>query len=100
MGARLRLTIRALDLDQIDVARQFDISPSKLGNWLRDVNYPEILFLINFCERHNLSMDWLLRGLVAGVAGPLGDVLWKLDVGSVVEAQEQKNRQRDIVSCS
>ena len=32
VGARLRLTIEALGLQQIDVARKFDVSPSKLGN--------------------------------------------------------------------
>ena len=100
VGARLRLTIEALGLRQIDVARQFDISPSKLGNWLRGVNYPETVALIKFCDRYNLTMDWFLRGQTGGVAGTLADTLWRLDVASRVDAQSKENRERGNVSRS
>ena len=96
VGKRLRLTIEALGLRQIDVARQFDISPPKIGNWLRGVNYPETLALVRFCDRYDLTMDWFLRGKVTGVAGPLADTLWAAEV----ELQERVNQGHDIVSCS
>ena len=80
VGARLRLTIDALERSQATVAQQLDISPSKLHNWIRGVNYPEIPVLIKLCDRYGLTMDWFLRGQLAGVAGDLGDALSKVDV--------------------
>lgn len=81
VGGRLRLTIEALDTTQAAVARVFDLSPSKLGNWLRGDSYPSIPFLIRFCDRYNVTLDWVLRGQVAGVSGVLADDLWRLGAG-------------------
>ena len=86
VGKRLRLTIETLELRQIDVARQFGISPSKLGNWLRGVNYPETLALIEFCDTYKLTMDWFLRGPAAGVPGPLADILWRAGEAAKADA--------------
>lgn len=82
VGSRLRLAIEALGLKQNAVASFLEISPSKLGNWLRGDNYPEWVTLIRFCDRYGVTMDYLLRGQVWAVAGPLGDALSRLEKAS------------------
>lgn len=77
VGSRLRVAIEATGKSQVEIARQFGVSPSKLGNWLRGDNYPDEMFLSRFCERFNISMDYLYRGQVAAaMAGPVADALW------------------------
>jgi len=77
VGSRLRVAIEATGRPQAEIARQFEISPSKLGNWLRGDNYPDELFLSRFCDRYNISMDYIYRGRVAAaMAGPVADALY------------------------
>lgn len=95
VGSRLRITLEALNLSQADVARIFEVSPSKLGNWLRGDNYPNEWFLVRFCERYNITSDWILRGVVAGVASPLADDLWRLGEASSADQRAQAVRARE-----
>lgn len=77
VGARLRLAIEAVNKRPADIARQFSVSPSKLGNWMRGDDYPSEWFVVQFCDRFNVSMDYLYRGLVStAMADPLADALW------------------------
>ena len=82
VGNRLRIAIEALGKSQADVARNLDVSPTKLGNWIRGDNYPPNLFILAFCDRYNLTADWLIRGVVSGVASPVADSLWKSGAAS------------------
>jgi transcriptional regulator with XRE-family HTH domain len=77
VGRRLRSAIGALGVTQSEVARTLGTTPSKLGNWLRGDNYPSAWFVTQFCERYGLTTDWIYRGVVAGIAAPLSDTLWK-----------------------
>jgi transcriptional regulator with XRE-family HTH domain len=77
VGDRLLLTIQAVGRTQAEIARAFDVSPSKLGNWIRGENYPDPRFLLAFCERYAVTMDWLYRGRVSSAMdAPLADALW------------------------
>lgn len=90
VGSRLRIAIQALGLSQAEVARQLDMSPSKLGNWLRGDDYPNEWKLYLFCTRHNVSADWIYRGQVAAaMAKPLADSLWEAGQASPEEQREQ-----------
>ena len=76
VGGRLRLAIEGLGLSYASVARAFDISQSKLGNWMRGSDYPSEWFIYQFCNRHPITADWIYLGRVAGVQGELGDALF------------------------
>jgi transcriptional regulator with XRE-family HTH domain len=94
VGARLRIAIEALGLTQAAVARAFDVSPSKLGNWVRGDSYPNEIFLVRFCDRYNITMDWLFRDVVSGMAFPLADVLWQKGEASSEASREPGLQER------
>ena len=80
VGRRLRMAIEAVGLTQAAVARAFDgVTPPKLGNWLRGDHYPDEYFIKQFCDRYGITADWIYRGVVSGVSGDAGDVLWKAE---------------------
>lgn len=77
VGARLRLAIASLGRTPADVSRILGVTQQKLGNWMRGDNYPDETFIVSFCDRFNVSMDWIYRGRVSVVMdGPLVDALW------------------------
>lgn len=77
VGNRLTVAIEALRLSKAEVARQFHVSPSKLGHWCAGRHYPDPFFLLRFCTRHNVTMDWIWRGMVTvAMDGALADALW------------------------
>ena len=79
VGRRLRIAIEALGLSQAEVCRTMNVSPSKMGNWLRGDHYPDEWFIKRFCDRHGITTDWIYRGVVSGVASPVGDALWQAE---------------------
>jgi transcriptional regulator with XRE-family HTH domain len=76
IGQRLRLAIQTTGRTQKFIADQFDVSPSKLGNWLRGDNYPNQEFVTRFCERYGITTDWIYLGVVSGMPKDLADKLW------------------------
>lgn len=83
VGARLRVAIEALNQSPADIGRLFNVSQSKLGNWLRGDHYPDEFFVAAFCDRFNISMDYLYRGrMPTEMAGPLADALWAAEAAS------------------
>ncbi len=77
VARRLRAAIEALGVTQAEVARAFEVSPSKLGNWVRANNYPSEWFVKRFCDRYGITTDWIYRGIVSGMAGELADALYR-----------------------
>lgn len=77
VGRRLRIAIEAIGASQADVARELDVNPSKLGNWLRGENYPDEWFITRFCDRYGVTTDWIYRGLVSESASGVASALWK-----------------------
>lgn len=78
VGSRLRIAFEAIEKKQADISRLFpDATPSKIGNWLRGDDYPNEWFLVRFCDRFNISMDWIYRGRVSvAMDTSLADALW------------------------
>lgn len=73
VGHRLRMAIEALHLKPAAVAREFEVSQSKLGNWFRGDNYPDEFFIFQFCKHYQISADWIYLGRLSGMAGSLAD---------------------------
>lgn len=82
VGENLRIAVQAImdatSKSQAEIARQFDASPQKLGNWLRGDDYPNPLWIKRFCHRYGVTTDWIYRGTpVAVMAASLADALEK-----------------------
>lgn len=69
VGRRLKTAIQALGLTQAAVARDFEASSQKLGNWIRGDHYPDPWFVARFCDRYGITTDYLYRGVVPGIVG-------------------------------
>lgn len=98
VGRRLRATIEALGVTPAAVAKAFDVSPSKLGNWLRGDNYPSEWFVKRFCDRYGVTMDWLYRGMVSGIDKGLADTLWASEEAQDVAAPKIAAERRAAVA--
>lgn len=90
VGRRLRIAIDTLGLPYADVSRAFGVSQPKLGNWMRGDDYPHPWFVKQFCDRHNITADWLYRGSVsAALARTVADALWAEGQASGVGMEEE-----------
>lgn len=100
VGSRLRLMIEAAGQRPVDITRRFPgVTAPKLGNWMRGDDYPSEWFVVQFCDRFNLSMDYLYRGRVSVSMDPtLADALWAAEQASLQDqeaeaAPEPKNAE-------
>jgi transcriptional regulator with XRE-family HTH domain len=93
VGRRLRAAIEALGVSQTEVAKGLEITPSKLGNWLRGDNYPAEWFVKRFCDRYGVTTEWIYRGIVTGMASELADTLWR---GEQVALQKEMRATRSV----
>ena len=82
VGRRLRVAIEAIGEPQVAIARELNVSPTKLGNWLRGDNYPPHKFIKCFCDRYGVSTEWILRGVVSEVPSGLAKAIWRADQAS------------------
>lgn len=94
VGNNLRLAIEAVEKSQAEFARRIDVSPTKLGNWLRGDNFPDVDALIRACDEYGLTMDWFYRGHRAGVAASVADSLRKAAQGSAAAVPAEASRGR------
>lgn len=78
VGRRLRIAIEAVGKRPAEIARMFDgVTQPKLGNWMRGDDYPAEWFVVNFCDRFNITTDWIYRGRIAvSMDAALADALW------------------------
>ena len=69
LGVRLRAAIEATHPASLSSwCRSYGVPDSKLGNWLRGDSYPPPDLLARYCADTGLTMDFLYRGVLAGVA--------------------------------
>ena len=92
VGDRLRTAIDSLGVSYAEFARSIGVEANKLGNWMRGDNYPPNLAIVAMGERWNVTADWLLRGVVSGMASPLADALWKSASASPAERRAGVDR--------
>ncbi len=75
-------------MSQAKAVEPFDVSPSKLGNWLRGDNYPDPWFVYQFCTRYPINADWLYLGRVDGLKGALGNALFRAWASAVEQPRD------------
>lgn len=58
---RLRALIDALNISQVEAAKDMGISKNRLGNWLRltNIQYPDPYCLYKFCRLRSVTADWI-----------------------------------------
>jgi len=74
--------MEALNITQADVARALGKSPSLIGNWKRGDNYPDAHLMSVFCDRYNVSMDFIYRGVISGLSKEMADGLARAKAAS------------------
>jgi transcriptional regulator with XRE-family HTH domain len=90
---RFRVAIEAIGETQVAVARELNVSPTKLGNWIRGDNYPPHRFIKRFCDRYGVSTEWILRGVVSELPSGLAKAIWRADQASQVDRQAGQRQE-------
>lgn len=79
MGARLRLTIEATHGAARGAyaawCREYGVQPNKLNGWMDGRTWPNIWTMIQYAQNKGLTLDWLYREQIAGVASGVAAVL-------------------------
>lgn len=72
VGKRLKATRLALGLSQAQICRSIDVTPQRWNNWERGKRPLDLTAAVALCVRHDLTLDWLYRGVSAGLPYELG----------------------------
>jgi transcriptional regulator with XRE-family HTH domain len=79
VGARLRLTRKALDLSQTEFGRRAGISKSAMNNIERGRNFPTIPNVVALAEAHDLTLLWVCAGSMQGLRHELVEAIRALE---------------------
>lgn len=72
VGDRLRKTRTVMGLTQRAMCKSIGVSPSRWNNWEQGKRPLDLEAAVALCERHELTLDWLYRGVSAGLPYELG----------------------------
>jgi transcriptional regulator with XRE-family HTH domain len=75
IAARLRATREALDLNQSQFASGAGIAKNTYNMYEAGNGRPELDKAIQLCERYGLTLDWIYRGIRAGLPYYLAEKL-------------------------
>jgi len=67
VGIRLRLTQQALGISKQEFGRRAGIGKSAMSNMMTGRNFPTIPNLVNLCEAHDLTLEWICAGFFKGL---------------------------------
>ena len=68
VGSRVRLLREALGIRQGVFAARIGVAPNLLANVEAGGNYPNPKLAATICSEFGVTMDWLFRGVRAGVS--------------------------------
>lgn len=71
IGRRLRITRKALNLSQADVSRLSGVGRNTYNQWENEVGRPNLDGALALCNSLNLTLDWIFRGVSAGLPSDL-----------------------------
>lgn len=71
IGSRLKATRSALDLTQEAIALAIGVERSAYKNWELGERFPDPIAMMRLCDRFGVSMDWIYRGKLDGMAHSL-----------------------------
>ena len=83
-GRRLTAARRALGMTQAQLAQALAISPGAIGNYEQGKRTPDPAAMARFCLLFGVTMDFLYRGVLAGLPGTLLDAMRQDAVGAEV----------------
>ncbi|MBC7906902.1 MAG: helix-turn-helix transcriptional regulator [Rhodospirillaceae bacterium] len=67
IGARLRLTRKALGLSQDDLADSINVGRTTYTMWEGGQRLADVLAISRMADRYGVSLDWVYRGNMAGL---------------------------------
>jgi transcriptional regulator with XRE-family HTH domain len=67
VGERLRWVRELIDENRTRLARQYRVHHTVWEKWERGATYPDPAVMVRFCFDWGVTMDWIYRGLVAGM---------------------------------
>lgn len=71
IGRRLRATREALGLTQEQLAQSIGVQRTAYRNWEIGERMPDPLAMTRLAERYGATLDWIYRGVIAGMAHSL-----------------------------
>lgn len=78
IGKRVALAREALGMDQTEFARGVGKRQSACSGWETGLRPPGLPIAHKLCDRYGLTLDYIYRGITAGLAGDLEDRLRRL----------------------
>tara|TARA_R110000868_G_scaffold94316_2_gene260280 strand:+ start:2477 stop:2971 length:495 start_codon:yes stop_codon:yes gene_type:complete len=63
LGDRIRQLRLSWGMSQCAYSLRFNFNQTQLSNWEIGIRRPTIEAAIEMCDAHNVSMDWIFRGL-------------------------------------
>jgi transcriptional regulator with XRE-family HTH domain len=95
VGQRLEATLGALNIADADVARAIEITPQRWSNYVNGHRPISVDLAIALCNRYGLTLDWIYRGRIDGLAVSLADKLRPpAPPATVVHIQKMKPRRQ------
>lgn len=73
VGERLAKTTAALQLLDGEIAKRAGVTKSAWSNYIHGIRPLDLDAAIRLCERTKITLDWIYRGDLSGVARELAD---------------------------
>lgn len=67
IGARLRLTRQAFELEQKDFAATAGIAQNTYNQYEQGKRVPNLEMAYLICRHYNITLDWIYRGIPSGL---------------------------------
>lgn len=88
---RLRLAREAKGLKAKDICERLKISASKYSNWETAQARPQLEAGIRLCDEFGFTLDWLYRGIKAGLPNDLAAGIAALEQAEAAIAREGRS---------
>lgn len=75
IGRRLEATRIALGVLHVDLAKVAGVSPQRWSNYVNGLRPLDIKAAALLCNRYQLTLDWIYRGILAGLPHELAQRL-------------------------
>lgn len=75
VASRLAIAIEALGITQVQAARDMDIIPQRLANWVKGLYLPDPYRLFLFYQARRVTPDWIWLGDQGGLSARVADNL-------------------------
>lgn len=90
VATRLKTTRSALRLDRLELAEKLQVSRQRWFNYESGRRPFDMIVAVDLCEKEQLTLEWLFRGIKQGLAKQLVDEINRVEAS-------QRRRERSVV---